>query len=315
MAMDVFLAQIINECNGLREGHHVSNVGRAGLKFIGEVVIRGFSKRHVLDHFATAHVRGHFFEPFLFSVEYAHPCGAVHFVGREAIEIGIKGHHIYGQVGCRLCPVNKHHGTMPVRQLDDLLHGIDGAQGVAGMVGGHHPGFVGKHIFVRPQIHFTAVVYGDDPKHCAFPFAKHLPGHNIAVVFQFGYDDLVPFADKRPVAGRHQVDAFGDAPRKNNFFPVLGAHKFLGRFAGGFVGLGGLFGQRMYAPVDVCIVPGIVFREFPYYPLWFLGRGGIVKIYQRLSVYFLLQYRKGRTDFLNVQLGGFGNAHASITFV
>src|SRR5690606_9816387 len=58
------------------------------------------------------------------------------------------------------------------------------------------------------------------------------------------------------------------------------------------------FSKRMYAPVNIGVDAAIIIIQSVNYPLRLLCSSGIVKIYQWLSIYFLMKHRKLRTDIV-----------------
>src|ERR1700677_1749138 len=62
----------------------------------------------------------------------------------------------------------------------------------------------------------------------------------------------------------------------------------------------------MHAPVDIRVGSLVVANNCVNHRAWFLGRGGVVQINQRLSVNFLLQDREIGADSLDVKAANGG---------
>jgi len=149
------------------------------------------------------------------SIEMPMPVGR-HFVAGEGVEIGSAPAR-RSHVGRGWAPsMSARAGA--VGHLDDLAHGIDGAQRIGDVAHGHHR-VAGPRSFSYSSRSSSPRSLWNDPQLCALLFAQHLPGHDVGVVLERGDDDLVAFLHvlAAPTAG-HEVDAFGCARTKITSF-------------------------------------------------------------------------------------------------
>ena len=204
----------------------------------------------------------------------------------------------------RLRAVHQHRDTTGVRQVDQGLDRIDGAEGV-GQV--HECHQLDPPTVQQPFILFQNQLAGIGERHDfqgrAAALAQQLPGHDIGVVLHAGDDDFVAGPD--PLAAEtagHQVDAFGGVAGEDDLLNAGGIQKspyFLPR---AFVGAGGAFRQQMDAAMDVGVIAAVTLADGVDHRLGFLHRGGVVQIDQRLAVDPLAQNGKIGADAGKIQL-------------
>src|SRR5690606_39531875 len=105
---------------------------------------------------------------------------------------------------------------LPVGSLDDLGHGVDGAQHVGDVGEGAQPGLGGDEAVQVGHIEGPVGVHGDVAEAGAAPAGGQLPGDEVAVVLHGGEEDLVPLPEAGPVTVGHQVDGLGGVPDEDD---------------------------------------------------------------------------------------------------
>ena len=122
---------------------------------------------------------------------------------------------------------------------------------------------------------------------------QQLPRHDVAVMLHLREQHhIARLQILHAPRGRHQVNAFRGAPRKNDFLRARRIDELGRARAGGFKTGRGAIAQFMNAPVDVRIVVLVIMHQRVNDLARLLRRGGVVQIDQRLAVNLLVQYRK-----------------------
>ncbi len=138
---------------------------------------------------------------------------------------------------------------------DDLLHRIDGAQGIGYM---HHRHQSGTFIEQLPEfIHdeIAIIVNGDYAQLRPGLFTQQLPGHDIGMVFHLGDDDLVTVTDVgTTITLCHQVDGIRRPAGEDDLLNGRCIDKCSNLISRLFICRGGLFTQCMHAAMDIGIV-------------------------------------------------------------
>src|SRR4029078_8236508 len=86
----------------------------------------------------------------------------------------------------------------------------------------------------------------------------------------------------------------------NNFFLALGIYKRAHSLSGGFASLGALVGEKVQSAMHVGILLGIRTLTPIEDLLWFLSRGRVIEIDQRLAIDLHCESGKIRPDFGDV---------------
>ena len=132
---------------------------------------------------------------------------------------------------------------------------------------------------------------------------QQLPGNDVAVMLHFGEQDFVASFD---VLGsprmRDEVNSFGRATGKNDFSRTAGIDEPSRAIARGFEGGSGAIAQLMDAAMNIGVIFLVVATESIKNDSRFLGRGGVIKIDQRLAVDFLIEDGKVAPNFIEIDL-------------
>ena len=110
------------------------------------------------------------------------------------------------------------------------------------------------------------------------------------MVLHLGQQNRVTFAQilQSPSLG-HQIQAFGGASGENDFFPAVGVKVFGDALTGALVGFGSAVAEFVDAAVDVGVVALVVGADGVDDDLRFLATGGVVEIYEGMTVNGLLE--------------------------
>ena len=105
----------------------------------------------------------------------------------EGVKIAADRAHVGGKMRHPLRPVDQHLGPVPVRQVRDSLHVVDGSEAVGQM---HDRDDLrlpaGQDLLVLLQPQFAAVVHRDDAQLGAGLLAHHLPGDDVGMMLHGG---------------------------------------------------------------------------------------------------------------------------------
>src|SRR3972149_9217465 len=98
------------------------------------------------------------------------------------------------------------------------------------------------------------------------------------------YDDFIPLFQGAPTkAGGDKIDRLRSAADENNFPSVAGIDEFTDTIPGAFIRSSRFFAERMHATVDIGIVMAIIMIDRLDFAVWFLRRGAVVQVHQRLA--------------------------------
>src|SRR5262249_987262 len=115
-------------------------------------------------------------------------------------------------------------------------------------------------------------------------------------------DDLVSLLEKSsPITLRNQVYRLRSAANEDNFPFAPGVNKALDFLARRFIGCGRPFAQIVDAPMNIRILRAVVAIQCVDDTLRLLAGSAVVEVHQGLAVNLLLQNRKIRTDFADIQ--------------
>ena len=213
MLADGRQADAVYEVQRSGQGDGTLNIRSAGLELEGQIVVCGFLKCDFLDHLAAAAPWGHAVEDFLPAPEDADAGRGVDLVTGKSEEIDAERLHVDAAMAGGLGSVDHHQRARLSGGGGHFRDGIDGAEGVRNpsqrkqfhraFQEGEEGGLIKRPVFEA----------GDDLEDGAGPFAEHLPGDDIRVVFEGGDEDFIAGLDaagKREALG-DQVDGIGGA--------------------------------------------------------------------------------------------------------
>ena len=107
--------------------------------------------------------------------------------------------------------------------LDNFFHGVDGSKGIGNIAHRYELYSCIQHLSKFSQDQFTLFINGDHFQFCFAFYAKHLPGHDIRMVFERGNNDNITFLYKLfSEAMRYQVNTLCGSPGIDNFVVMRG---------------------------------------------------------------------------------------------
>jgi len=119
---------------------------------------------------------------------------------------------------------------------------------------------------------------------------EQLPGHQVAVMLQFGEQDNVAGVQVfRAPGGGDEVDAFGGAAGEDDFIGLAGMEESGGARAGGLEGVGGAVAQFVDAAMHIGIVVLVIMGQRRDDGARLLRGGSVVQVHQRFAVNLLVQ--------------------------
>ena len=190
------------------------DVRRARFELVGQLVPGAALERDGADHVSAAEERRHLLQHRLAPVEHADPGRAVQLVAGEHVEVGANRRDVRRHVVHGLRSVHERQRAGAMRQTNQLLDGIDRAQGVREVRHGRHARLRREQPLELVHEQLASIVHRRDAEHGALPLAEQLPGHDVRVVLHRGDEDFVSRADVRvPPRARDEVDALGRVPR------------------------------------------------------------------------------------------------------
>ena len=203
-------ADRLDVVDGHAERDRPGNVRRPRLELVRQHVPGGLLEGHGADHVAAAEKRRHRVEKRFLAVEDAHPRRAVELVPGRRVEVAVERLDVDRHVIRRLRPVEEHRHAALVRDADDLLHRVDGAQGVRHVRDGHELGPLADQRLELVEHQLAAIVDRRDAQPRPALLAQQLPRHDVRVVLHRRDEHFVSGADVRPPEGmRDEVDALG----------------------------------------------------------------------------------------------------------
>ena len=267
-------------------GCHI--VGRACLEFVGKFIEGCMLEADVLDHLASAHVRGHAVKPFLLAIEHSYARGAIHLVPAEGVEITVHQAHVDGHVRCALCTIHQHRHIMGMCHAYDVGHGIDRTQHIAHVSNAHQTRAAAEDLLQSLERESAVVAHGYHADAYAQPLLQELPGNDVAVMLHLAHYHLVALAHERLAETTgHQIDALCGAAGEEYLAGAACAYEAAHSLACLLVQVGGLLREEVHATVHIGIHIIIFVHHRLHHEAWLLGGGGIVKIYKRILVIHL----------------------------
>src|SRR5437867_5643678 len=145
------------------------------------------------------------------------------------------------------------HGNVPaVRERDDLVDGIHGAEGIGNVRNGDDTGLRSKKFFVLLKKELSPIADRHDTEPGPLLLAKDLPRNDIGMVFHLGDEDLITRPDMLAAkAGGYQIDTFRRAPHEDNLTGLSRIDELLHLDTRILVGPCGSFAQSVHSAVDV----------------------------------------------------------------
>jgi hypothetical protein len=119
-------------------------------------------------------------------------------------------------VGCRLGTIDQHFGAHGVRAFGDFGDRQNAAQRVRHLSHGDHAGSRRQALFHASERYAAVVRDGGDDEACTRLLGEQLPRHDVRVVLEPGYEDLVSGDQPRARVGLgDQVDPLGGAAHED----------------------------------------------------------------------------------------------------
>ena len=148
---------------------------------------------------------------------------------------------------------------------------------------GDKAGVVAEQVLIGLHVHLTAVVDGHDTQRHAFALTDKLPGHDVAVMFHHGDDNLIAVLEHLAKGRCHEVDALGSATGEDDLLNAAGIDKGTHLLARELHQVGGLLRQGVHATVHVGLVVVVHLVDGLHHGARRLGRGRIVQIDERAA--------------------------------
>ena len=263
--------------DGLAQPDDIAHRRGARLEFVGQLVVGRLLEGDVLDHLTTPLIRLHLVEPLRFAVHHADTHRGVHLVAGETVEVAVEGLHIHRTVRHGLRSVDKDGHIMAVRDADDLLNRVDGAQRVGDVRHGYNLGALGYQGLQFPEHQLPFIVERQHFQRRAAVLAGQLPRHDVRVVLHFGNDDLVARVQVgAPEGGRHQIDGLGRAAREDDLLCRGRVDVLPHRLARLLELVGSQLAETVHAAMDVAVDAPVVVAQRVNHHLRLLRGGGIV---------------------------------------
>mmetsp|Transcript_1514 Transcript_1514/g.4168 ORF Transcript_1514/g.4168 Transcript_1514/m.4168 type:complete len:372 (+) Transcript_1514:124-1239(+) len=234
------------EADGLADG------GGAGLEFVRELGVRGRGEADLVDHLAASEEGAHFVEDLAGAPEEADTRRAAHFVSRSDEPVATQVHDVDGHVGNTLAGVDEDLCADSMRDLDDVLDGINGAKHVADVVAGDDLGLLRDECAQGVEVVGLLRGEGDVAQDGAGALREELPRNKVGVVFHDGEDDFVAGCEGVLPRVADEVDGLGGVAGVDDVLGVVFLADEVGD--GGACGLvrgGGCGGEGVSAAVDV----------------------------------------------------------------
>ena len=254
-------------------------------------VVGGLEVTDLGNHFAAALVGREVFEDSAATVEHADASGTADLVAAEREEIAADGLHVERQVAGALGGIDDGDDALLARTSADVGDGIHHSHRVRD-VRQREKLHAARELFVEPAEVERAFIagYGDVVELCTGALRDHLPGDEVAVVFQLGEENDIAGLEivQRP-GFSDEIDAFGGAAREDDFLRGASVDEPGDSFAGAFVGGGGAIAQLVDAAMDVRILVLVVVLDGLEDGARFLGGGAVVEVDQRMSVDLLAE--------------------------
>src|SRR5258706_677968 len=214
-------------------------------------------------------------------------------MAREGVEVATQRAHVHLQMRHRLGAVEKHWNAARMRQSDNFFDRNDRAQGIGNVGDRDDLSFVIEQAAIFVNDNLAVVVNRNDTELGTDLLAKDLPGHDVRVMFHRRDDDFIAGLKKTPaVTLRDQIDRFGGAAHKDDFFFGSGVEEPANLGARRFVGRSGLLAQEVHTAGNIGILRAVVTAHRIDYRLRLLTCRPVVQIDQRFAMYLLLENRK-----------------------
>ena len=273
--IDADLAHVLECC---LQPEAADEVGRPGLKLIGQTGVGGVVKGDMVDHLPTALVGRYPLQPLPLAVEDADAGRAVDLVPAESEEVAVPRLHVYRPMGDGLSGIDEAGDTVSVSYVDDLAHRIDGAEDVGEGGDSHHPRAWGEETLVRLHVELSLIA---DRDHTELGTLE-LPGDDIGVVLHRGDDHLVTRLHKGSAVGvRHGIDAVGGASGEDHLGSLSGVDEAGSSLPCRLVRLRRHATEVVDATVDIRIGVEVALLEPVDDAPGALRRGGVVEVDQR----------------------------------
>ncbi len=256
-----------------------SDIGRAGLELVGDLVERRVPQVHGADHLATREEGRHRLEQLAAGPEGARARGPQDLVPGEHVEVRADGPHVDRQVRHGLRPVDEDEGACGVGLVDHAADRRERPQGV-GLVGeGDQLGSRAQQDLPGLEVQEAVPIEGHELEVGVLLLREELPGHQVGVMLELRQDDGVspPDVATSPGVG-DEVDGLGGVADEDDLGRVRSADEVRHGLACTFVGRRGLLTDGVDAAMDVGAVAPLVGVHRLDDGAWLEGRGGAVEV-------------------------------------
>src|SRR5690606_9208219 len=103
-------------------------MGSTRFKLEGQFIVSSFFESDRFDHLSASLIRGHFIQPFFFSIQNPHPRRSEYLVTGKCQKIYIEIADVDGQVLDSLCSVQQNRYLPFMSQPDNFPYGMDGSE-------------------------------------------------------------------------------------------------------------------------------------------------------------------------------------------
>src|ERR1700693_3569024 len=194
--------------------NRIRNRSGAGFEASGWCLVHSFFKRNISDHVAPALPRRHAIEDVGLAVNDADPRWCKHLVPGKDIKITIEKLHVHRHVRYSLRPVQDHGRAVVMGHFNHFPRWRHRTEGIGNLCNRNQARARPKKLRIFIEKNLAGIIDWSDAQTRAFFRAKHLPRHDIGMMFEPGDHDLIVFLDVPSPALSDQIDAFSGAATK-----------------------------------------------------------------------------------------------------
>ena len=264
------------------EGDGLGDGRCAGFESSGRFCVRALFEKHVGDHLAAAHPRGHRLQDVDVAPKETDTSRSAHFVPAADDPVHSQGLDVHLHVGQALACVEKHLGPDAARELDDFRHRSLSTGDVTHV---RRRDELGLFVHQRSKlIHVQLLrILGevDEFEHAPCALGKKLPRHDVRVVLQHAQYDFIPSIDVlRPPRVRHEIDRLARVSREHYFSIRLRVDEGGNLPSRQLVRIRRLTTQIMHPSMNVRVVVLVIEHVRVHDLIRLLGRRRVIQIHQ-----------------------------------
>ena len=219
------------------------------------------------------------------------------------VEVGVQILYIHRHVRNGLGTVYKYGNALPVGIAYHFPDRIHRTQHIGDMGHADNLCTFGKQLLVFILQKLPLVIHRNDLNGDAFFSSQQLPGNDIAVMLHDGKNHLIPLLHKFIAeTGYKQVDTFRRTAGKDYFIRAAGIDKLPHRLTRCLVQLRSLLRKKMHTAMHIGIDRIVLVRNGIYHLTGFLCGRTVIKVNQRLTIYFTRKYREISSYLLKVHI-------------